>query len=409
MWGCILIWLCFAVKQGTAKTGEIPCSSTGFQYRMFPMRAAEVSATRSRAKSLAEAIKGREELAAVLDRVPDLIVVLNEDRRIVYANKAMMESVACTDFETIAGMLLGEVVGCRHALSGTEVCGTTDCCMVCGALRAMLEAKKGNIANEECRILRADGEAIDVRVSGSPYEVAGHSLVFLALNDISDDKRRRLLERIFFHDLLNSAGSIYSISEILLNTDERDVSKFREVLHQLSMGLVDEIKSQQLLTAAETGELSVNKEPLNVVALGRSVAGTYRGHEVMAGKRVNLDFPEDPVWVHSDPALVRRVWSNMLKNALEASSAGDSVQIGIEVLKYANRIRLWVDNPAFMPRHVQLQIFNRSFSTKGEGRGLGTYSIKLLGEKFLGGEVGFASDPGLGTRFFLTLDLTTPA
>lgn len=38
-----------------------------------------------------------------------------------------------------------------------------------------------------------------------------------------------------------------------------------------------------------------------------------------------------------------------------------------------------------MPRTSQLQIFQRSFSTKGKGRGLGTYSIKLLTERYLKG------------------------
>ncbi|MFA7348153.1 MAG: ATP-binding protein, partial [Desulfurivibrionaceae bacterium] len=52
-----------------------------------------------------------------------------------------------------------------------------------------------------------------------------------------------------------------------------------------------------------------------------------------------------------------------------------------------------------MPENVQLQIFQRSFSTKGTGRGLGTYSIKLLGERYLKGRVSFTSTPEKGTTF----------
>jgi signal transduction histidine kinase len=52
-----------------------------------------------------------------------------------------------------------------------------------------------------------------------------------------------------------------------------------------------------------------------------------------------------------------------------------------------------------MPRHVQQQLFQRSFSTKGGGRGLGTYSIKLLSERYLKGDVSFVSSQAEGTTF----------
>ncbi len=65
----------------------------------------------------------------------------------------------------------------------------------------------------------------------------------------------------------------------------------------------------------------------------------------------------------------------------------------------AGRVWFEVHNPAYMPRDIQLQVFQRSFSTKGEGRGLGTYSIKLLTERYLCGTVSFKSSPEEGTVF----------
>jgi sensor histidine kinase regulating citrate/malate metabolism len=56
-----------------------------------------------------------------------------------------------------------------------------------------------------------------------------------------------------------------------------------------------------------------------------------------------------------------------------------------------------------MPKDVRQQVFQRSFSTKGTGRGLGTYSMKLLGEKFLNGKVSFKSTAAAGTVFSLEL------
>jgi len=55
---------------------------------------------------------------------------------------------------------------------------------------------------------------------------------------------------------------------------------------------------------------------------------------------------------------------------------------------------------------VQMQIFQRSFSTKsGGGRGVGTYAARLFVEGFLGGKVAFVSDEASGTVFSVTLPL----
>jgi sensor histidine kinase regulating citrate/malate metabolism len=58
-----------------------------------------------------------------------------------------------------------------------------------------------------------------------------------------------------------------------------------------------------------------------------------------------------------------------------------------------------------MPEKVKLQIFNRSFSTKGIGRGIGTYSIKLITEGYLKGIVDFESAEERGTTFTIQLPL----
>jgi sensor histidine kinase regulating citrate/malate metabolism len=60
-------------------------------------------------------------------------------------------------------------------------------------------------------------------------------------------------------------------------------------------------------------------------------------------------------------------------------------------------------NRAAMSPEVQRQVFKRSFSTKGKGRGLGTYSMRLLTERHLNGEITFTSDQVSGTTFAVVL------
>ncbi|MCC7353132.1 MAG: ATP-binding protein, partial [Anaerolineae bacterium] len=108
----------------------------------------------------------------------------------------------------------------------------------------------------------------------------------------------------------------------------------------------------------------------------------------------------------SDPILLGRVIGNMVKNALEAIEPGQAITLGCRII--GEGVEFWVHNPGFMPPSVQLQLFQRSFSTKGKGRGLGTYSMKLLSERYLHGSVSFTSSLETGTTFVGRYPLNLP-
>ena len=87
---------------------------------------------------------------------------------------------------------------------------------------------------------------------------------------------------------------------------------------------------------------------------------------------------------------------NLAKNALEAEPAGATVTLNCK--KRGGGAVFTVHNPSRMPEDTRLQVFQRSFSTKGAGRGLGTYSIRLLTVRYLKGAVSFTTGAD-GTTF----------
>jgi signal transduction histidine kinase len=131
------------------------------------------------------------------------------------------------------------------------------------------------------------------------------------------------------------------------------------------------------------------------------------GYAQFAGERdceIVLDPQSARIEFVSDRKILLRVLRNMLKNAIEASYRGDTVTLGCR--EAGGRVQFRVHNPAFIARPLQLQIFQRSFSTRGAGRGLGTYSVKLLTERYLKGSVSFTSSESEGTTFLVTHPLT---
>jgi signal transduction histidine kinase len=334
----------------------------------------------------------------LLATVPDIFLVLNEERQIVFANRALLRFLGVGCVDDIAGQRPGDVVGCTHALATLGGCGTTEFCRTCGAVRAILSSLRGEEDIQECRINREDGSALDLRVHTRPLQVNERRYSLFAVNDISHEKRRRVLERIFFHDILNTAGGMVGIGDLLRHGSLDEVNEFKDMVYVLASSLVDEIKAQQTLSAAELGELTVTPTRIDSYALLCEMQDLYQNHEVALERFLEIADDAESTIFESDKALVRRVIGNMTKNALEACRPGEVVTLSCHTLRAG--VEFSVHNPAVMPRNVQLQIFQRSFTTKGTGRGLGTYSMKLLAEQHLGGTVRFESEASKGTVFY---------
>lgn len=339
----------------------------------------------------------------LIDAMPFVVLILNKNRQIVSANQKVC-SLLGVEMHDALGKRPGELIGCIHAENGPNGCGTGIHCKVCGAVNAILNSmNSGQKVTEECRITLHDGGALDWEVTTSPLVVEGHSLICLGVQDISHLKRRSSLERTFFHDIINQLGAIAGF--IKLMADEYDESKELKEVIALTNELLEEVLSQRNLSLAENGDLAPKVECIELKPLLQRLGQLYQKHPVASGKTICVSVSDD-LTIQTDAQLFKRVVGNMLKNGLEASSRGQTVTLSADCRDGV--VAAHVHNPSVIPQDVQLQIFNRSFSTKkGTGRGIGTYSMKLLGEKYLKGQVFFASTPESGTTFTIALPLNT--
>jgi len=269
-------------------------------------------------------------------------------------------------------------------------------------VRTILKGLAGERGFQECSLLRRGQhgvEAVDLQVSASPIEVEGRGFVVFTVLDQGDNKRRRTLERLFFHDVLNTAGGLKGLMGLLSQDLPKPFKADAAFIHNALEHLVDELVAQKDLLAAENNELSPMFIDLRSRAILDDTARMGASLPQAAGVRVEVA-GEDAPFV-SDPVLVKRVLGNMLKNALEASREGDVVRLSCAHAH--GRVLFSVANPAVMTDDVRLRVFKRNYSTKGKGRGLGAYGMKLLGERYLGGLVRFTTRAPEGTVFVLEL------
>ncbi|MCE1247738.1 MAG: HAMP domain-containing histidine kinase [Firmicutes bacterium] len=346
-------------------------------------------------------IKDLSIMRIILDAVPLPFVILNNNRQIVFTNQHFLTFISKIDEDAVVGLRVGEALNCARSQIMAGGCGTSEYCSVCGAVSAILTAQSGKKDVQECLITKQNGESLELKVWTEPFICGGINFTLVAAADISSEKRRRVLERIFFHDILNDAGCLRGYTELLQGSDPSEMKEYADVIYDMSDILIEDIISQQELSAAENDELKVKLETLNLKPILQDIIDNYKKHQVSECKNLFVSDKTEDIQIHTDKKMLRRVIGNLVKNALEAIQPQQKVMLNAAIEQ--DKIVISVTNDGFMARNIQLQIFQRSFTTKGEGRGLGTYSIKLFTEKYLKGEVGFESSPETGTVFKITI------
>ena len=351
-------------------------------------------------------IQGNPIVLELLEGFPDLALILNENRQLVAFNSKAVNYVPEELRSSLYGMRPGEAVNCIHAHEMPAGCGTSKFCVECGAGQALVKTTTNQeAAIEECRITRKNcnvEESLDLLVHTSIINVEGRPFTLFSIKDIAGEKRRFALERIFFHDILNTAGALDGLISLLPDSEGEDLIDISDTLPKISSQLINEIIGQRQLLSAESGDLVPDMQKLSLNKIINAAGVLYTGHDVAKEKTISIKLLDNDIEFNSDKTLLVRSIGNLIKNALEASKKGEEVKVSANVSDDDIFISVW--NNSVIPESVQLQIFQRSFSTKAsKGRGIGTYSIKLLVEQYLKGKISFVSDEENKTTFTITL------
>jgi len=334
-----------------------------------------------------------------------LFAVLNEHRQVLAINESFLKLMGLEDAATILGLRPGEYVHCIHACDMPGGCGTSPYCATCGAVISIMAALDSEQSHEgTCSItVEKDNKEVDLyfQVRCIPIRIQVKKFILFFLLDISIHQQRATLENTFFHDINNLLTGLLGKSNLFLRKGVWDSEQFAAI-QKLIQRTVQEFSIQQALS----NDMSRSYQPLyctvSVGSILDDLEETFNDHPLCREVKLNISKSGNHATLLTDPNLVDRILVNMVTNALEATEPGGVVKVTVELGGNSVTFNVW--NRKYIPEKYALRIFTRNFTTKdGLGHGLGTYSMKLFGEKVLGGMVDFTTSEDEGTAFRLTV------
>lgn len=154
-----------------------------------------------------------EELAAIYENAPVVMLLVDSDRRVRKINGYAAISLSGRPVDQMVGLRGGEALGCLNALESPEGCGFGRECQRCVVRRTVLDTLETGASHhhvEACLPFKIEGRRVElfVLVSTTRLTVRDEPLVLVSLQDITERKRyEERLEYLSLHDELTGLNS----------------------------------------------------------------------------------------------------------------------------------------------------------------------------------------------------------
>jgi PAS domain S-box-containing protein len=233
----------------------------------------------------------------------------------------------------------------------------------------------------------------------------------IVLRDVTEEYQlnamREDLTNTMVHDLRNPASVVLGALDLLeteqLAETQREIA---DVARQGGQRLLTLINAILDVNRLESGQMPLEREPVRLDIIAAEIVEMEqvltRDKRLVLETTVQSDLP----LVSVDVELLRRVFQNLVGNAIKFTPAGGHITIAAQV-DSANSQYLAVsvtDDGAGISPDLQARLFQKFVSgrVRGRGSGLGLAFCRLVVEAH-GGRIWADSAPGRGTAFHFTL------
>ncbi|MFO7321779.1 MAG: ATP-binding protein [Chloroflexota bacterium] len=387
-----------AAGQGHTRTGMKPTDEIGRLGAALDYYADRVQERHDALRaSLRRQRRETEHLTAVLEALPDGIVVQDLDGRVMMMNDK-------------ARALLGSQKAFHTSDLNTLTATVTD---ILGPALA-----PGLYALGDPKCVECDGRMLSAQAAAVMSLANQRVGTVLVLRDITEDIRRERARDALIDKLTAEVQSPISELGRLAANERRPLAAFAREITRHAVALQKLLVEMRELTAdIDTRALSQGQHPLPLENFAWAVANEWRKVAQAANITINVRIAHRGMYVLGDERRLRWAVGNIVDNAIKYSPPGGSITIEVSGEKGGNAFMRVIDTgvgiaPDELP-HVFTRFFRgnpvteggRAIHAPGTGQGL-TIARQII--EAHGGRVYIKSQQFEGTTVFIILPLTAP-
>lgn len=215
----------------------------------------------------------------------------------------------------------------------------------------------------------------------------------------------RQMARQVAHEIKNPLTPMKLSIQYLQKAMQDDTPNAVELSKKLASTLIEQI-DQLSKIAGDFSQFAnienISPERFDITELLNKLVNLYKTD---SGISIQFNEPTGSVEIISDKSQINRLFTNLIKNAIEAYPESEMPRIQIKQYTQDKDVVVAVtDYGSGIEDSLQSKIFTPNFTTKSSGTGLGLAICKAIVDK-AGGKIWFATSPGAGTTFYVKLPL----
>lgn len=200
------------------------------------------------------------------------------------------------------------------------------------------------------------------------------------------------------HEIRNPLTSLKGLVQLLQMEDEKHQLYYQIMIDELNR--INHIVSE-LLLLAKPQQIKYTEADMQVIL--HDVISLLKSEASLHNIHIEFQVQSHPIIIECEPNQLKQLFINIVKNAIEASSAGDVV--GISLQSHDNKVTVMVkDEGVGISKELLERIGEPFYSSKEKGTGLGmTVSFKIVQSH--NGTIKFKSEPDKGTEVVVQLPI----